>query len=477
MATYSPQQLGIKAPSGGFQTGGWYEGRQYWNGTLSDSGVIHPESNQQGAGQVVSPEVKAQSASSQGVSLQQFDQYLTNVSAQNITPAVSPAYTTGANQSYVLGLNQEVIRARTALDQNLASERIKTQAELDAAKQIETGALGEVEKLTTPFREDLEKSEREKYGTETVLSEQRSLLDELDQLLTEGNNLIKQQQETTGLSAIRNPRIQKTMDDVAARAGVINAVVSLQNTYLANAYQSIDRSIGAITQDRQDRIAYYDTILDLANRDIVTLTAEDKQLATEQRDLLRNDLDRAQKTEDYIKELMINPNTALAMAQSGVTLNDSVEVINQKMAKYQYVSEVRSISNEMSTSGYSIVTDPKSIPSNQLVTITDSSGKSYYYRKNISGSDSGFNASNFLNKLTEMGYKVSGADTETETINIDTSAIWNEVLNDDNSTYAGKPNFTPAGGAGTVWTDSAGKNWIYTSNGWSSYSSNGGGAG
>src|SRR3990167_653722 len=49
-ATYAPEQLGIKAPSGGFQTGGWYSGRQYWNGTLSDPGVIHPQSNQQGAG-------------------------------------------------------------------------------------------------------------------------------------------------------------------------------------------------------------------------------------------------------------------------------------------------------------------------------------------------------------------------------------------------------------------------------------------
>lgn len=60
MATYSPQALGIKAPAGGFQQGGWYSGRQYWNGTLSDPGAIHEQSNQQGAGQAVSNEVIAQ---------------------------------------------------------------------------------------------------------------------------------------------------------------------------------------------------------------------------------------------------------------------------------------------------------------------------------------------------------------------------------------------------------------------------------
>lgn len=48
------------APPGGFQQGGWYEGRQYWNGTFSAPGQINSQSNQQGAGQNVSNEVIAQ---------------------------------------------------------------------------------------------------------------------------------------------------------------------------------------------------------------------------------------------------------------------------------------------------------------------------------------------------------------------------------------------------------------------------------
>jgi hypothetical protein len=42
------------------QTGGWYDGQQFWGGTLSDPGVINPQSNQPGAGQAVSQEVVAQ---------------------------------------------------------------------------------------------------------------------------------------------------------------------------------------------------------------------------------------------------------------------------------------------------------------------------------------------------------------------------------------------------------------------------------
>lgn len=42
------------------QTGGWYDGQQFWGGTLSEPGVINTQSNQQGAGQAVSQEVVAQ---------------------------------------------------------------------------------------------------------------------------------------------------------------------------------------------------------------------------------------------------------------------------------------------------------------------------------------------------------------------------------------------------------------------------------
>lgn len=42
------------------QQGGWYDAQQYFNGSLSNPGQIHPQSTQQGAGQNVSNEVMAQ---------------------------------------------------------------------------------------------------------------------------------------------------------------------------------------------------------------------------------------------------------------------------------------------------------------------------------------------------------------------------------------------------------------------------------
>jgi hypothetical protein len=143
MATYTPEQLGIKPPAGGFQTGGWYQGRQYWGGTLSDPNVIHPQSNQQGAGQPVSAEVRAQSAAQQGVSPQQFDEYLRK---QGATPQQLPQSNAIYDERYGVSSTPSASRPQTpnlqeAYDKlfntpemkGLKEEQAKTEAERDRA--------------------------------------------------------------------------------------------------------------------------------------------------------------------------------------------------------------------------------------------------------------------------------------------------------------------------------------------------------
>jgi len=58
------------------KNGEWVQGRQYWNGTLSEPGVINPLSNQQGAGQLVSKEVNIQSDIAQGLKPGSIEAYL-----------------------------------------------------------------------------------------------------------------------------------------------------------------------------------------------------------------------------------------------------------------------------------------------------------------------------------------------------------------------------------------------------------------
>jgi hypothetical protein len=84
--------LGIKIPTG-TQTGDWIQGRQYWNGTLSDPGTIHPSSTQVGAGALVSKEVNAASAAAQGTTPEKLEAYLQTQRQITPTTAVPTAVT------------------------------------------------------------------------------------------------------------------------------------------------------------------------------------------------------------------------------------------------------------------------------------------------------------------------------------------------------------------------------------------------
>lgn len=86
------------------QQGAWYDGRQYWGGTLSDPGVINKLSDQVGAGQLVSKEVNLQSDAAQGLNPGDIEKYL---ATQRTVVANAPAPTmtsTKQVQNYTNGV-------------------------------------------------------------------------------------------------------------------------------------------------------------------------------------------------------------------------------------------------------------------------------------------------------------------------------------------------------------------------------------
>jgi ElaB/YqjD/DUF883 family membrane-anchored ribosome-binding protein len=435
------------------QQGGWYDGQQFWGGTLSSTGQINSLSNQIGAGQAVSKEVVDQSGSANW----QFIQQQSAIDAANINQPVSLNLPSGSGQN-TSGLQADVETYRSQLDTILKNQKAEADAKLAETRKREQEALGEVQKLATPFREDLENSERERLYINQNFEENQKLVNELEQLLTEGNNLIQQQQQVTGLAAVRNPRIQQTMNDVQARAGVIEAVINARNGQIAQAENLIDRSITAITNDKLDQLNYYNTVLSLANRDIVMLDAESKDIAKQQVDLIKGDLERANATVDYVKQLLLNPDTASMMGSAGVKLTDSVDQINAKLQTATYTQELQDYSNKISMQGGVAVLDPTGVPANQLVSFTDSRGQVHYYKMPATGSGSG--SSSLVDSIisSEVAARL-GVDQS----KISTNAVVPDIVKMA-SDVAG-PNFSP-GVIGYVWTDSLGRKWQYTSTGW-----------
>ncbi len=387
---YTAQQLGLTAPAGGFEDGGWYGGHNYdaATQTFGEKNQIWSKSLPS-SGQQVSQEVRQQSADAQGVSLQDFDTFLFGANASNLQGNQNVPFSSGANEEYLKGISAQMEAARKALEDSLRKQREENDSRLAELRKKEQETLGKVDELTTPFREDLENTERERLHINKNFEENQKLVDELDKLLTEGNEYIRQQKEVTGLAAIRNPRVQKAMEDVIARVGVIEAVINARNGQIAQAENMIDRTVNAITQDRMDRISYYETVLNLNNRDIVSLDADNKRIAEEQLNILKVDLSRAQATVDFIKEKMVDPQFASLMGEAGVSLNMSVGEINSRLTQAQINREIREQANKIALQGGVAVADPSLVPEDQLVSFTDSRGQVHYYKLPASSGGSG----------------------------------------------------------------------------------------
>jgi len=406
------QELGIKAPSGGFQQLGWYPSAtggsfQFKDGTFGESGAIHSGSSQQGAGQRVSNEVIAQTKPANVPYLNLNSQ----INADRIGQSPNISLPSGsATSDSVGGLQDSVNIARSNLESTLGAKQISINEKLVGLREKEKATLDKVGSLSTPFREELEKTESERLYVNENFEANQALVGELDELLTEGNELIEQQRNVTGLSAVRNPRIQKAMNDVAARSGVIQAVISARNGQIGQAQNMIDRTVRAITSDRNDQITYYETILNLNNRDILSLDEDSKKIAQEQLDLVKGDLTRAQATQDYVKQLMIDPSTAGLMGEAGVSLTDSVETINSKMTQSQYAREVKDMSNEIALEGGQSVISPVGIPAEQLITMTDSRGSTRYYK--VPANSKLANGGASVNQVGTIARQIEGASAQ-----------------------------------------------------------------
>jgi len=307
----------------------------------------------------------------------------------------APTFATPQGAQAANQFNTSIAASTQATKDALQAEADKRAAEyqrqIDGLKTKETelqqlqdaGMLGLKD---TTFKESADKQKEldlEKQRFDENYNASQALIGELGTLLTQGNQAVEQMLGTTGLASIMNPRISKTMSDVSARAGVIQAVLSARSNQMSQAQNQLQAATNAISSIYGDQLDYYKTVVnyyaglkDENNNKILNITKDQKQYADMKINLLENDLNQLQATSQAIQKAMLDPDTALMYAKAGVTLNDSVEGINRKLATYQYSQEVYNISNTMSGNGYSQFPIAGVAP----VQITDSQGnvRNYY---------------------------------------------------------------------------------------------------
>lgn len=227
--------------------------------------------------------------------------------------------------------------------------------------------------------------ELEKQRFDENYNANQSLVGELDALLTSGNSLIEEMKGTTGLSSIMNPRISKTMSDVQARAGVIQAVLSARNGQMSYAQQQLNTTLDAITSITNDQINYYKTLISFYDGQKKDAQSASLSLSKDQRgyldtklNLLTDELNNTQATTNIISKAMLDPDTATTYAMAGVSLNDTPEQIASKLGTYAYSQELKTTSNTMATNGYTSTPIAGVTPT----VITDSKGNTKnWYKK------------------------------------------------------------------------------------------------
>ncbi len=227
----------------------------------------------------------------------------------------------------------------------------------------------DVKPLTEPFRADIEASERQRLQVEENYQANQTLTNELDTLLTQIQSDLLAEKNVTGLSSIRTPRIAAATEQATARVGVIEAVMAARNNQITVAENLIDRTVTAMTADRQDQLNYYNSLLsfyseekDFAGNQLIQLTSDEKEMINNQIGLLENDLAITQSNAENIKKAMTDPDTALAYAKANVTLNDTPEQINIKLAKQGYIDEINDDSKEMAKDGFTYLISGANIP-------------------------------------------------------------------------------------------------------------------
>lgn len=247
------------------------------------------------------------------------------------------------------------LQSQTAqLAQELQTQTANYQSKIDALnqqtseyRQLESAGLAN-ENSTVAAETSAKQAalEQEQQQFEQNYTARQALVDQLSTLLTTGQSVIQEMQQTTGLSSIMSPRIAKTMTDVQAQAGVITATLSAMSDQIGLAQNQLKSATDAITSIYGDQISYWQSVVSFydsqakdTTSQISSLTAAQKTYVDAQIQTLQDKITSTQTTATIIQKAMLDPTTALAYSKAGVTLSDSPEQINAKLAVYEQAQQ------------------------------------------------------------------------------------------------------------------------------------------
>jgi len=281
------------------------------------------------------------------------------------TPNMPEPTAQNVAESFQGGLQASTAAARTNLDATLKTERdaaLKRQDDLNKKQERlvqdsnpENRATFQQEQRVV--QNQMDAAETASASLEEDFNKRRSVVNELETVLTQGNQLIEQARGAP-ISRYRNAGVAEAMQNVQARAGVLNAVISGLDGNFNAAHSIINNTRTAVAAQWTDQLNYNKTYMDLVSSGQLAKNKINDDYASTQITLAESKLSQLEATAETINNLMIDPESAQFMADAGITLNDSVEEINAKMSEQTKVQERQDVMNELKKEGYEYVPFP-----------------------------------------------------------------------------------------------------------------------
>lgn len=241
---------GVKAPSGGFQQGGWYEGRQYWNGTLSPVGVINQYSDQVGAGQAVSEEVNRQTSVAAGLAPNANQDFINASRVASTSRGTSRA--AGAineTKSYLNNIGAEAYSALNAP----ATRGVPTVDELKATLKPSTELPALIDRNAEMTRL------REQYKVADLETLVADLKAQEDEIVANNRQLTRNQKGKPVAMSVIGGRVSEAEAAANERLDAIGRQKARAVDELNTNYSIIQQYVTNLGLDYNDAVARYDS--------------------------------------------------------------------------------------------------------------------------------------------------------------------------------------------------------------------------
>jgi hypothetical protein len=305
-----------------------------------------------------------------------------NVPTGNNTYTSTPTSNIDTTKSYYQNFQNTLSTMQTAADTQRQQQLDKINADKATAQTaLDTANANEDTAIKAEKQMILDRVNADQAAYDTNFNAVQGLIGAYQDYMAKGADLIAQQKGVTGLAAIRDPRVNQTINEITAKTASLKAGIDAYNGQLNQSRDHLVAATNSIVDAFKNQIAYYDRIAKAANDKEVTLTKDQQDFITATNKINQDNIDRVQKNSDALQTEFLDPTKALAFAKVGITLMTPIDQWGTLLAKQAYSEELSKEAELRANDGYTPLLTGNAPKGSVVVTVPDSRGINHTWWK------------------------------------------------------------------------------------------------